>query len=95
VPLNSDDIHKLGELARLEIGPAEIEDVTAKLSQIVAFVDELKAAATDGVEPMAHPVETSQRLRPDEVTETDRHTLYQACAPLVDRDLYLVPKVIE
>jgi aspartyl-tRNA(Asn)/glutamyl-tRNA(Gln) amidotransferase subunit C len=95
VSLNPDDIAKLGDLARLEIGPAEIDQVAEKLSGIVALVDELKAAPTEGIVPMAHPVETSQRLRPDEVTETDRHALYQASAPLVDRDLYLVPKVIE
>jgi Asp-tRNA(Asn)/Glu-tRNA(Gln) amidotransferase C subunit len=29
------------------------------------------------------------------VTEVDRHELYQQNAPLVERDLYLVPKVIE
>ena len=35
------------------------------------------------------------QLRPDVVTETDRHELYQRNAPRVERDLYLVPKVIE
>ena len=93
--LNPDDIQKLGDLARLEIEPAEREQVAAKLSEIVGLVDQLQAAAADGVAPMAHPLETSQRLRRDEVTETDQHQLYQASAPLVDRDLYLVPRVIE
>ena len=59
------------------------------------MVDELKAVATSGVAPMAHPLDRAQRLRPDDVTEVDRHELYQRNAPLVERDLYLVPKVIE
>lgn len=70
-------------------------DVSAKLSSIVAMVGELQAVATDGVVPMAHPLDRPQRLRPDAVTEVDRHELYQQNAPLVERDLYLVPKVIE
>jgi aspartyl-tRNA(Asn)/glutamyl-tRNA(Gln) amidotransferase subunit C len=36
-----------------------------------------------------------QRLRPDEVIETDQHQAYQSVAPAVEDGLYLVPKVIE
>jgi len=45
---------------------------------------------------MAHPLPgLSQRLRPDVVTESDRHEQYQPNAPQVAAGLYLVPKVIE
>lgn len=93
--LTADDIHKLCTLARLEITDAEMADVSAKLSSIVAMVDELSAIDTKGVVPMAHPLARPQRLRTDVVTENDRHELYQQNAPLVENDLYLVPKVIE
>lgn len=93
--LRADDIHRLCRLARLEITPAEIADVSTKLSSIVALVDQLQAVDTAGVSPMAHPLDLPQRLRADRVTDVDQHELYQRNAPLVDRDLYLVPKVIE
>ena len=93
--LSPADIRKLGVLARLEITQAEIDDVVAKLTEIVAMVDELKAAATEDVEPMAHPLDRSQRLRVDEVTEENQRDLFQQNAPSVERGLYLVPKVIE
>jgi aspartyl-tRNA(Asn)/glutamyl-tRNA(Gln) amidotransferase subunit C len=93
--LRPEDLERLCRLARLEVTPAEVPDVAAKLSSIVAMVDQLKACNTTGVTPMAHPLERAQRLRPDVVTETDRHDLYQNNAPLVERDLYLVPLVIE
>jgi aspartyl-tRNA(Asn)/glutamyl-tRNA(Gln) amidotransferase subunit C len=93
--LTPDDIERLCRLARVEITPAEIADVSAKLSSIVAMVDQLQAVDTKGVVPMAHPLDRPQRLREDRVTETDRHELYQRNAPAVERDLYLVPKVIE
>lgn len=93
--LTPDDIRKLGLLARLEVTAEEIADVSVKLSSIVAMVEQLSAVDTAGVVPMAHPLARPQRLRPDVVTESDRHELYQQNAPLVERDLYLVPKVIE
>jgi aspartyl-tRNA(Asn)/glutamyl-tRNA(Gln) amidotransferase subunit C len=93
--LDGKDIEKLAELSRLEIPAAESADVLAKLSAVVGLVNELQAVDTAGVQPMAHPLEQTQRLRADVVTEQDRHELYQRNAPLVERDLYLVPKVIE
>jgi aspartyl-tRNA(Asn)/glutamyl-tRNA(Gln) amidotransferase subunit C len=95
VSLQIEDLHKLGQLARLRIEPGEVDDLVGKLSNILAFVDQLQAADTAAVEPMAHPLDRTQRLRPDEVTETDQHTLSQQNAPAVERGLYLVPKVIE
>ena len=93
--LKSDDIRRLCKLARLAISDAEIADVSAKLSSIVALVDQLQAVETAGVAPMAHPLDRAQRLRSDVVTDIDRHELYQRNAAAVERDLYLVPKVIE
>ena len=93
--LELEDIQKLGELARLRIEPGEVDDLKSKLSSILAFVDQLKAADTAGVEPMAHPLDRGQRLRPDVVTESDQRDRYQQNAAAVERGLYLVPKVIE
>ena len=95
VSLSREDVEKLCLLARLEITTEEIADFSAKLSEILAFVDQLQAIDTTGVPPMAHPLDRPQRLRADRVTETDRHERYQRNASLVERDLYLVPKVIE
>lgn len=93
--LDTKDIDKLCELARLAIRSDEIADVSAKLSDIVALVDQLQSADTDDVPPMAHPLDRSQRLREDVVTEADERELFQENAALVERGLYLVPKVID
>jgi aspartyl-tRNA(Asn)/glutamyl-tRNA(Gln) amidotransferase subunit C len=95
VSLNREDIQKLCLLARLEITTEEMDDVLAKLSDIVKLVDQLQAVDTNGVTPMAHPLDRAQRLRKDEVTESDDHERIQRNAPLVEREHYLVPKVIE
>jgi aspartyl-tRNA(Asn)/glutamyl-tRNA(Gln) amidotransferase subunit C len=95
VTLDVEHIRKLADLARLEISTAEAADVSAKLTAIVGLVDQLAAVATAGIAPMAHPLNQTQRLRADVVTERDEHERYQSNAPLVERGLYLVPKVIE
>ncbi len=89
-------IESIAHLARLELEPAEIPAYQESLSRILDWVGELERADTGGVAPMAHPLPgLTQRLRPDVVTEEDRHELYQGCAPQVAAGLYLVPKVIE
>ena len=93
--LDREDLEKLCLLARLEVTPREMPDVQAKLSDIVRLVDQLQVVDTAGVSPMAHPLDRVQRLREDRVTETDDHERIQHNAPLVERALYLVPKVIE
>lgn len=93
--MDSNDVDKLCELAKLAVSADEMPDMAAKLSGIVDFVAQLQAADTQTVEPMAHPMDLPQRLRADAVTEQDQHERFQANAPLVERGLYLVPKVIE
>lgn len=93
--VNRADIEKLGELARLGLSEATIDEVTSRLSNVLNLVDQLQAADTDGIAPMAHPLDALQRLRADEVTETDQRALFQAIAPATEDGLYLVPKVID
>ncbi|MBM4218332.1 MAG: Asp-tRNA(Asn)/Glu-tRNA(Gln) amidotransferase subunit GatC [Gammaproteobacteria bacterium] len=90
------DVENIAHLARLEITEAELPVYVGSLSAILAFVEQLAAAPTTDVVPMAHPLEGQrQPLREDRVTESDRHGIYQANAPAVEAGLYLVPKVIE
>jgi aspartyl-tRNA(Asn)/glutamyl-tRNA(Gln) amidotransferase subunit C len=94
--LNRDQINSIAHLARLSLTEAEVPVYQESLSKIVDLVGQLDAAATQDVEPMAHPLPgLAQRLRADVVTEKDQHELYQRNAPQVEAALYLVPKVIE
>ena len=95
VSLSKDQVEHIAHLARLTLAADEIDEVTDKLSRIVDFVDQLQAAPTSDVIPMAHPLNQSQRLRADEVTETNERDRIQANAPSVEDGYYVVPKVIE
>ena len=93
--LDKDQVQHIATLARLNLNDDEYVESVEKLSKIVDFVDQLSQADTEGVVPMAHPLDAVQRLRPDVVTEINQRDRYQENAPLVSDGLYLVPKVIE
>ena len=93
--LSLEDIRRIAHLARLAVTDAEAAAVRGELNGIFALVEQLKAADTRGIEPMSHTGAATLRLRADEVTEVDQHQVFQAIAPQVDGNLYLVPKVIE
>jgi len=95
VSLNKEQVEYIATLARLKLQDDEIADVVEKLSNIVDFVDQLQAAPTDDVVPMAHPLNMAQRLRADEITESDQRDQVQKNAPSVEDGYYLVPRVIE
>ena len=93
--LSRDDVHRIAELARIEVPEEGVAALQQSLNGIFGLIEQMRAVDTAGVEPMAHAVEVVQRLREDRVTEADQHDLFQAGAPQVEDGLYLVPKVIE
>jgi len=95
VSLDKEQVQQIAVLARLRLADDEFAETVDKLSRIVDFVDQLARADTAGVVPMAHPLDLAQRLRADEVTETNDRDHIQANAAATQDGLYLVPKVIE
>ena len=93
--LDKDQVQHIAMLARLKLTDDEFTETVDKLSRIVDFVDQLSQAETKDVVPMAHPLNEAQRLRADEVTESDERADLQKNASSVENGLYLVPKVIE
>jgi aspartyl-tRNA(Asn)/glutamyl-tRNA(Gln) amidotransferase subunit C len=95
------DIEKAAKLARINIAAEAIPELSQRLGNILAMVDRLQEIDTSGVEPMANPLDATQRLRADIVTEPSRdaalsaRAAFLAIAPSAEQGLYLVPKVIE
>ncbi len=89
------EVEKVAQLARLHISHTEKDEVTGRITDILALIDQMQSVDTDAVAPLAHPLDITQRLREDDVTESNRRDELQQLAPEVDEGLYLVPKVIE
>ena len=93
--LTTEDVTKIAYLARLGIDQQDIESYAQDLSNMLELMEQMSETGTEGVLPMAHPMDQVQRLRPDKVTEAVNRDNFQMIAPLVEQGLYLVPKVIE
>ncbi len=95
MPVEQSEIEKIAELARVNIADHEIGEVTDRISSILEMVSQMQAVDTSAIEPMANPLDATQRLRADVITEADRRAEFQAIAPAVEAGLYLVPRVID
>ena len=93
--LDKTDVEKIAHLARLSIDDADIPNYARDLTTIFGLVEQLSSVDTDNISPMAHPLDAVQRLRPDQVSETDQREQFQAIAPKTEAGVYLVPQVIE
>jgi aspartyl-tRNA(Asn)/glutamyl-tRNA(Gln) amidotransferase subunit C len=97
--LTPEQLQRIALLARIDVSAGEMAAVAERLNRVLGLIDQLQSVDTRGIEPMSHALDAQlavrQRLRPDQVTEADRHEDYQKGAPAVEQGLYLVPKVIE
>ena len=93
------DISRIANLARLSLQDDERERMLAQLNGFFEIVEAMRAVDTEGLTPLAHPIETIQsvalRLREDLASEPNQREANQRSAPAVERGLFLVPKVIE
>ena len=90
--LERTEVEKIAHLARLGLSEGELPHTTATLNSILGLIDSMQAVDTDGIEPLAHPLETTQRLRADAVTEANQREAYQAIAPVSYTHLTLPTK---
>ena len=95
MPLSSEEVRRIAELARIGISDAEAAAVQAQLNDIFELIGRMQKVDTEGVAPMSHGQDLKLRLRDDVVTERDQRERFQSVAPKVEQELYLVPKVIE
>lgn len=100
--LDLKQIDWLAHLARIELSTTEKAAALDQINDFFTLVEKIQAIDTHAVMPLAHPLAVTgplvQRLRQDEVTESDQvsyRDMYQQCAPETAEGFYLVPKVIE
>jgi aspartyl-tRNA(Asn)/glutamyl-tRNA(Gln) amidotransferase subunit C len=93
--MESTDVARIANLAKLAADASELARYARELTAILNMVEQMNTRDTAAVEPLAHPLELSQRLRADQVTEVDQRDDFQRIAPQTEGGFYLVPRVIE
>lgn len=93
--LTLDQVRKVAKLARLAPTDTQAEDYRSRLSAVLGYVERLRALDLSGVEPMAHPMETTNRMGADEPGATTLpNSALMAIAPNTHPPFVKVPKVI-
>ena len=93
--LSPHEILRVARLARLRLDDNDAAHYARQLTEILDHFATMSSIDTNGVAPMAHPIVTLARLRPDVVSEADRRAALQSGAPQVEDGYYLAPRVIE
>ena len=93
--IDSKVVARAAHLARLRVDDSETAELSTRLNDILGMVDQLQQADVDQVEPLAHPLEVSQPLRDDRVTEPDVRDKVLPLAPASEDGCFLVPRVME
>ena len=93
--VRSDDVQHVATLARLEVGPEQVEAFQRELDAILGYFDKLNELDTDDVTPMSHALELVNVVRPDAVRPSLPQDQALANAPQKAFGHFRVPRVIE
>ena len=92
--ISHDEVRKVARLARLEVAPSEVEALSDQLGRILDYVDTLKSANTENVEPMSQVTDRVNALREDVVVDSIGTEAALANAPESEDGHFVVPKVV-
>ena len=95
VKLSEIEVRKVAKLSRLELSDAEIAQSASRLTSVLGYIDRLRELDVEGVEPMAHPIDDSNRLDEDVPREGLPTSVLIKMAPATEGDFVKVPKVID
>jgi aspartyl-tRNA(Asn)/glutamyl-tRNA(Gln) amidotransferase subunit C len=96
-----EEIKALAYLARLELSAEELLRITGELSSILSYADHIQQVDVEGVEPLAHPLGSTNAWRDDELSSSLplAESLQNAPKKLVDArsggGFFLVPAVLD
>tara|TARA_B100000676_G_scaffold50347_1_gene49429 strand:- start:319 stop:606 length:288 start_codon:yes stop_codon:yes gene_type:complete len=93
--IDKSDIEHLCNLSKLSLDDEEQSVFLSQMQSILDMIEELQEVDTGDIEPMAHPLQMTQRLRDDEVTEFNDREKYQKNTEFAEDGFYKAPKVIE
>ena len=93
-PLSLDEVRHVAKLARLQLSDDQLEQYRSQLSTVLDHIAMISQLDVQGVEPMAHPTESTNRLAEDEISQAMPVEKVLAIAPAVEARFLAVPKVL-
>jgi aspartyl-tRNA(Asn)/glutamyl-tRNA(Gln) amidotransferase subunit C len=93
--ISREDVEHVARLSRLALSEAEVERMREQLSGILAYIDQLRAVDTAGVEPTSHAVPLVNVMRDDDTRPCLPQDAALANAPDRSGGFFRVPRIIE
>ncbi len=93
--LDLDEVRHVARLARLRLSDQELQLYRGQLSSVLDHIAKIRELDVEGVEPMAHPSDLTNRLDDDVVDEAMPRDVLLALAPEVEDSFLSVPKVLD
>jgi aspartyl-tRNA(Asn)/glutamyl-tRNA(Gln) amidotransferase subunit C len=89
------DIKYVAHLARLALSSEEEARLGKQLGHVLSYIEQLKKADVEGVEPTAHAFPMINVARPDESRPSLSQEQALRNAPAQANGLFIVPKIVE
>ena len=93
--INKNTTLKIAKLTRIKIEEGEINELSAQLSSILDWVEQLNEVNTSNVEPLNNVSMAKLPLRKDEENKEEKLKDVLSNAPDKLGNFFVVPKVIE
>ena len=93
-PITENDVRHVAKLSRLHVTDEEVHHFTDQLAAVLDYIGKLNELDVDGVEPMVHPMELVNVLRPDQEQPGISTDSALANAPAKTPPFFKVPKVL-
>jgi len=93
--MESEDVRKIADLARVALTDAEVEKLKGQFESILGHIQQIDKLDLDGVEPASHPFKITNVFREDVAADSGVQADILANAPSGDRNMIQVPTIIE
>jgi aspartyl-tRNA(Asn)/glutamyl-tRNA(Gln) amidotransferase subunit C len=88
-------VENVAKLARLQLTPEELDRYGRQLGAILDYIAKLEKLDVQGLEPLAHAVDTDNVFREDVPRPSLSRDAALQNAPEKTGDFFVVPKIIE
>ena len=88
-------IKHISKLSRISVNDRKADKLAGDLNSIFDFIEKLNELNTDNVEPLSSVVQTTLKLRTDEVKSKNIRDQILKNSPEENEDFFVVPRVVE
>ena len=92
--ISKEEVLKVAQLARLELGKNEVDSITEQLDKVLGYVAKLSEVDTENIKPTTHAIDLHNAFREDVVQPSLSQEEALANGPNTNSEAFIVPRII-